>query len=46
MSDATDVEAALRARPGVVETGLFLGMADMAVIASEAGVQVRTREAR
>ena len=46
MSDATDVETALRARPGVVETGLFLGMADMAVIASEAGVQVRTREAR
>lgn len=46
MADATEVEAALRARPGVVETGLFLGMADVAVIASEGGVQVRTRNDR
>lgn len=43
MDDAASVEAALRARPGVVETGLFLGMTDVAVIAGAGGVQVRER---
>jgi ribose 5-phosphate isomerase A len=31
---------ALKRVPGVVEHGLFLGLADMAILASEAGVQV------
>lgn len=44
MADATQVEVALRARPGVVETGLFLGMADVAVIAGSDGIEVRTRK--
>lgn len=43
MESAAEVESALRARPGVVETGLFLGMADIAVIAGEAGIDVRER---
>lgn len=43
MRDAAEVERALRARPGVVETGLFLGMADVAVIAGADGVTVRER---
>ena len=46
MQDAAQVERALRARPGVVETGLFLGMADVAVIAGADGVQVMQRPAR
>lgn len=46
MRDAADVERALRTRPGIVETGLFLGMADVAVIAGEYDVSVleRTRQ--
>jgi len=36
--DPAALDAALRARAGVVETGLFLGLADEAVIASEEGV--------
>jgi ribose 5-phosphate isomerase A len=43
MRNAAQVEAELRARPGVVETGLFLGMADVAVIAGDGGIDVRTR---
>lgn len=43
LGDATVMEAALRARPGIVETGLFLGMADVAVIAGGDGVQVQER---
>jgi ribose 5-phosphate isomerase A len=34
------LEAALLARPGVLETGLFLGMATAAVIAGRDGVRV------
>lgn len=45
MRDPAHVERALRARPGVVETGLFLGMADVAVIAGGSGVTVRERPA-
>lgn len=36
-------EHGLRARAGVVETGLFLGMADTVVIAAAGGVEVRRR---
>ncbi|MGH7443570.1 MAG: ribose-5-phosphate isomerase A, partial [Longimicrobiales bacterium] len=43
MDDAAGIESALRARPGVVETGLFLGMADVALIAGNGGVQVLER---
>lgn len=43
MDEPAAIEAALRARPGVVETGLFLGMADVAVIAGHGGVHVRER---
>lgn len=46
MQDAAGVERALRARPGVVETGLFLGMADVAVIAGAGGVREMQRPAR
>jgi len=46
MQDAAAVERALRARPGVVETGLFLGMADVAVIAGAGGVREMQRSAR
>ena len=40
---AADVEAALRARPGVLESGLFLGMAAEAVVAGADGVRVLSR---
>lgn len=45
MSDPASVESALRRRPGIVETGLFLGMADAAVIAGDGDVQVLARSA-
>ena len=34
----------LALRPGVIDTGLFLGMATAVVIAGSGGVQVRLRE--
>ena len=40
------LNAALRARPGILETGLFLGLADALVVASRDGVTVRERPAR
>ncbi|HEY0036770.1 MAG TPA: ribose-5-phosphate isomerase RpiA [Longimicrobium sp.] len=40
IADAEALEAALLGRPGVLETGLFLGMASAAVIAAEGGVRV------
>ena len=46
MTQPVEVERALRARPGVVETGLFLGMADAAVIAGADGVRVLERPAQ
>ena len=41
--DPAALDAALQRRPGVVETGLFLGMADAVVVAGEAGVRVIRR---
>lgn len=38
-----ELEEAIRAIPGVVGTGLFLGMADIVLIQQEAGVEVRQR---
>jgi ribose 5-phosphate isomerase A len=39
MSDPPAVERALRAVPGVVETGLFLGRADVVIVAGASGVR-------
>jgi len=41
--DALALEEALRARAGIVETGLFLGLADVALIAGPSGVETRRR---
>ena len=41
--DLAALEDALRARPGVIETGLFLGMAHRSYIAGPGGVKVRER---
>ena len=38
--DADSLDAALKLIPGVVENGLFLGIADVAIIASPDGIQV------
>jgi ribose 5-phosphate isomerase A len=43
IADPERLERALALRPGVVESGLFLGMADAAVIAGAGGVRVMTR---
>jgi ribose 5-phosphate isomerase A len=40
IQDALSLEAMLQARAGVVDTGLFLGMAHEALLASEDGVRV------
>jgi len=39
MSDPRAVERSLRAIPGVVETGLFLGRADVVIVAGSTGVR-------
>lgn len=44
IDDAVALEAMLRCRAGVVETGLFLGMADEVIVASPHGLTVRRRE--
>jgi ribose 5-phosphate isomerase A len=41
--DATALDAALQARAGVVESGLFLGMADCVIVAAPEGIRVRER---
>lgn len=38
-----ELEEALRARAGIVESGLFLGLADTALIASPDGIETRRR---
>jgi ribose 5-phosphate isomerase A len=43
ISNARELEAELRAIPGVVETGLFLGRADVVLIGSSQGVERRVR---
>lgn len=40
ISDVDGLDMALRAIPGVVETGLFVGLANVAVIAGADGVQI------
>jgi ribose 5-phosphate isomerase A len=44
MPDPVGVSTAFKARVGVVETGLFIGMADTAVIAIEDGIRVLERK--
>lgn len=39
IGDPVGVAAALKARVGIVETGLFIGMADLAIVASDTGVR-------
>jgi ribose 5-phosphate isomerase A len=42
ISDPAAVERKLKSRAGVVETGLFLGIARAVLIGSETGVEMRT----
>jgi ribose 5-phosphate isomerase A len=44
IADPEALEARLALRPGVIDCGLFLGMATAVVIAAPEGVRVRTRE--
>jgi ribose 5-phosphate isomerase A len=46
IADPPRLDAALRARPGILETGLFLELADALVVASGDGVTVRERPVR
>jgi ribose 5-phosphate isomerase A len=43
IDDPRGMDLALRGRAGVVETGLFIGMASVALVADESGVEERTR---
>jgi ribose 5-phosphate isomerase A len=43
IADARALDARLRAIPGVVETGLFVGRADVVLIARDTGVERRVR---
>ena len=43
IDDPRALDLALRGRAGVVETGLFIGMATVALVADEEGVEERTR---
>jgi ribose 5-phosphate isomerase A len=43
INDAGELDLALRRRAGVVETGLFVGMADVALVADEQHVEERVR---
>ena len=45
IADTRDLEAGLAARSGIVESGLFLGIAHEALIASEDGVRTMQRDA-
>ena len=43
IDDPRGLDAALKNRAGVVETGLFLGLADVAILASAEGIELRER---
>ena len=43
IADAPALEARLRQRPGIVETGLFIGIASVALIADDSRVEERLR---
>ncbi|MBT8337399.1 MAG: ribose-5-phosphate isomerase A, partial [Gemmatimonadetes bacterium] len=44
IADPIEVERRLSLRAGVVDTGLFLGLADTVVVADGDGISVRRRE--
>jgi ribose 5-phosphate isomerase A len=44
ISDAAQLEHSLRRRAGIVETGLFLGIANFALVADESKVERRERK--
>ena len=45
IDDPEGLDAALHARAGIVETGLFLGMTDRALVAGDGGVRIMDRPA-
>ncbi|HEY7529219.1 MAG TPA: ribose-5-phosphate isomerase RpiA [Gemmatimonadota bacterium] len=45
IADAAALERSIRSRPGIVETGLFLGLASVVIVAGGDGVEVRERAA-
>jgi ribose 5-phosphate isomerase A len=45
IADAEALDAALKQAPGVVESGLFLGIADAAIVAGPDGVELLKRDA-
>lgn len=45
IEDAEALDAALKMVPGVVENGLFLGIADVAIVAAEEGITIFEAEA-
>jgi ribose 5-phosphate isomerase A len=44
IADAAELETKLRKRPGIVETGLFIGIGAVALIADENNVETRKRK--
>ena len=44
IDDAVALEAKLKKRPGIVETGLFIGIAAVAMIADDNKVEERLRK--
>ena len=45
IADARQLAAALNSRAGIVEHGLFIGLATDLIVAGASGVQYRTRKA-
>jgi len=45
IAEARQLEAALNSRAGIVEHGLFIGLATDLIVAGASGVQYRTRKA-
>jgi ribose 5-phosphate isomerase A len=43
LADPRQLDGLLHAVPGVVETGLFLGRADVVIVASASGIRRLTR---
>lgn len=44
IEDSAAMEIALNRRPGIVENGLFIGLADRVVVAAEGGTRVQSRQ--
>jgi ribose 5-phosphate isomerase A len=44
--DPVELEEELRHLPGVIETGLFCGRADVVIVAGPGGVELRHRDGR